>query len=104
VTCAYTQGKREQYSGFNLTLYAINNVFFFFSSRRRHTRFSRDWSSDVCSSDLKQPWVVLPEGTPATHEFYDLKKMWPKESLERRSEERRVGKECRSRWSADQRK
>src|SRR5690606_39810801 len=30
---------------------------FFFSSRRRHTRFSRDWSSDVCSSDLH----VLPE-------------------------------------------
>src|SRR5690606_40199148 len=28
------------------------SVFFFFSSRRRHTRFSRDWSSDVCSSDL----------------------------------------------------
>src|SRR5690606_41144853 len=27
-------------------------VYFFFSSRRRHTRFSRDWSSDVCSSDL----------------------------------------------------
>src|SRR5690606_20067854 len=30
-------------------------VFFFFSSRRRHTRFSRDWSSDVCSSDLARP-------------------------------------------------
>src|SRR5690606_34824592 len=29
-------------------------LFFFFSSRRRHTRFSRDWSSDVCSSDLTQ--------------------------------------------------
>src|SRR5690606_40360880 len=31
---------------------------FFFSSRRRHTRFSRDWSSDVCSSDLRyvQNW------------------------------------------------
>src|SRR5256884_6423031 len=29
-------------------------VFFFFSSRRRHTRCSRDWSSDVCSSDLAQ--------------------------------------------------
>src|SRR5207302_6378521 len=29
--------------------------FFFFSSRRRHTRFSRDWSSDVCSSDLFLP-------------------------------------------------
>src|SRR5947209_14300269 len=27
-------------------------VFFFFSSRRRHTRYWRDWSSDVCSSDL----------------------------------------------------
>src|SRR6266511_5874081 len=30
-------------------------IFFFFSSRRRHTRFSRDWSSDVCSSDLARP-------------------------------------------------
>src|SRR5690606_13732870 len=30
---------------------------FFFSSRRRHTRFSRDWSSDVCSSDLKKPLI-----------------------------------------------
>src|SRR5690606_39300083 len=29
---------------------------FFFSSRRRHTRFSRDWSSDVCSSDLRPRW------------------------------------------------
>src|SRR5690606_40878287 len=34
--------------------------FFFFSSRRRHTRFSRDWSSDVCSSDL--PDYVSPTG------------------------------------------
>src|SRR5437870_13695047 len=30
------------------------NVFFFFSSRRRHTRWPRDWSSDVCSSDLDE--------------------------------------------------
>src|SRR5690606_1027361 len=30
----------------------VSVLFFFFSSRRRHTRFSRDWSSDVCSSDL----------------------------------------------------
>src|SRR2546430_5914075 len=29
--------------------------FFFFSSRRRHTRFDCDWSSDVCSSDLSMP-------------------------------------------------
>src|SRR5690606_40221438 len=31
---------------------------FFFSSRRRHTRFSRDWSSDVCSSDLTKPFAL----------------------------------------------
>src|SRR2546430_13354043 len=29
-----------------------NSLYFFFSSRRRHTRFDCDWSSDVCSSDL----------------------------------------------------
>src|SRR4030066_1709056 len=29
-------------------------LFFFFSSRRRHTRFKCDWSSDVCSSDLRE--------------------------------------------------
>src|SRR3989449_3951365 len=33
---------------------------FFFSSRRRHTRCSRDWSSDVCSSDLVRPWQADP--------------------------------------------
>src|SRR5439155_17161232 len=33
--------------------------FFFFSSRRRHTRWPRDWSSDVCSSDLHQLATVL---------------------------------------------
>src|SRR5271165_16049 len=33
--------------------------FFFFSSRRRHTRFSRDWSSDVCSSDLSRRSPLL---------------------------------------------
>ena len=32
----------------------------------------------------KQPWVVLPEGTPAVREYYDVKKMWPAESLARR--------------------
>src|SRR5438128_5487425 len=34
-------------------LVCIYDVFFFFSSRRRHTRCYRDWSSDVCSSDLR---------------------------------------------------
>src|SRR2546430_11405788 len=33
------------------------SCFFFFSSRRRHTRFDCDWSSDVCSSDLPEPTV-----------------------------------------------
>src|SRR6266436_4225636 len=36
--------------------------FFFFSSRRRHTRCSRDWSSDVCSSDL-EPWLDALDAT-----------------------------------------
>src|SRR5699024_12545613 len=42
------------------------DIFFFFSSRRRHTRSKRDWSSDVCSSDLvehkrqiKKPFMPL---------------------------------------------
>ena len=33
----------------------------------------------------KQPWVVLPPGTPAVEEFYDLRNYWPKASLERRA-------------------
>src|SRR5256886_4221345 len=44
-------------------------LFFFFSSRRRHTRFDCDWSSDVCSSDLRRyaemnqiPWVIFRKG------------------------------------------
>src|SRR6266436_1558759 len=39
-------------------------LFFFFSSRRRHTRCSRDWSSDVCSSDLT---CASQEPTIASH-------------------------------------
>src|SRR5215475_15287082 len=42
-------------------LVAVLSFFFFFSSRRRHTRFSRDWSSDVCSSDL--PFSAIPPKT-----------------------------------------
>src|SRR5690606_39837908 len=37
---------------------------FFFSIRRRHTRFSRDWSSDVCSSDLCWRRCCCPTSTP----------------------------------------
>src|SRR5690606_40692318 len=44
--------------------------FFFFSSRRRHTRFSRDWSSDVCSSDLASSTefgTILSDGVDVWH-------------------------------------
>src|SRR6266571_8343348 len=66
-----------------------NCVLFFFSSRRRHTRLTCDWSSDVCSSDLEPGptrWGTPGCGTPRPGRCS-------------RSEERRVGKECRSRWS-----
>src|SRR6266478_7007373 len=68
---------------------------FFFSSRRRHTRFDCDWSSDVCSSDLTRPLVLH---TPSA-ELLDGLAQHPETSGLVRSEERRVGKECRSRWS-----
>src|SRR2546430_4503452 len=41
-------------------------ICFFFSSRRRHTRFDCDWSSDVCSSDLMKRFVLLDEPGKAT--------------------------------------
>src|SRR5690606_39590404 len=44
------------------------SFFFFFSSRRRHTRFSRDWSSDVCSSDL----TYLSNNVVIATGFYDI--------------------------------
>src|SRR5437762_10242390 len=72
--------------------------FFFFSSRRRHTRYIGDWSSDVCSSDL----VTSPAKTRRVlrRNRAEPSGWWqaPRRST-RRSEERRVGKECRSRWS-----
>src|SRR5690606_40050937 len=94
----------------------------FFSSRRRHTRFSRDWSSDVCSSDLVQGIVdgelagrrvlrfpsqrqqrIVGEILNEIFRFWRLKylevlnekfhcRCWRRR--QDRSEERRVGKEC----------
>src|SRR5690606_40886560 len=70
------------------------HFFFFFSSRRRHTRFSRDWSSDVCSSDLgRADGVVLEPRPDAVHHRY---RRAHRPAGAGRSEERRVGKECRS--------
>src|SRR2546422_7140988 len=71
--------------------------FFFFSSRRRHTRCSRDWSSDVCSSDLSQ--FLLSSVFAKSAGPLDLPADRNERSRSPRSEERRVGKECRSRWS-----
>src|SRR6476659_10792094 len=64
----------------------------FFSSRRRHTRCLSDWSSDVCASDLGAP-VPTPGGRRITV------RSAKSSTCAARSEERRVGKECRSRWS-----
>src|SRR2546430_6642823 len=95
-------------------------LFFFFSSRRRHTRFDCDWSSDVCSSDL-HIGIVLQQsllfGATIRENIAYGKPQATLEQIEAaaraanadefirglehgyRSEERRVGKECRSRWS-----
>src|SRR5699024_11651515 len=69
--------------------------FFFFSSRRRHTRSKRDWSSDVCSSDLMlfaagigvdlmffsiagpaTNYLTPPEGTPLSDEAARMAPIW----------------------------
>src|SRR2546430_9923640 len=80
--------------------------FFFFSSRRRHTRFDCDWSSDVCSSDLLSGYRLSRaddlDANPAQY-GNDWRKLAARYAMQllrsERSEERRVGKECRSRWS-----
>src|SRR3712207_9557986 len=80
---------------------------FFFSSRRRHTRYWRDWSSDVCSSDLCRRRTYNMRGSEYSQfKWYSysgyrgcLVYHWFGDIFSKRSEERRVGKECRSRWS-----
>src|SRR5207248_8867826 len=86
------------------------HIAFFFSSRRRHTRSYGDWSSDVCSSDLLEQHLAAcaraaHAGAPLAGYFaWSLLDNfeWAYGYAKRfglRSEERRVGKECRSRWS-----
>src|SRR5437762_9878913 len=97
--------------------YNLSGIVFFFSSRRRHTRYIGDWSSDVCSSDLgKQTAVMEPEGGcgrgPRTGEPFTAERVAMLDEgrdaaegelqirhvkAQRRSEERRVGKECKTR-------
>src|SRR5256885_3328779 len=99
---------------------SCSEVSFFFSSRRRHTRLQGDWSSDVCSSDLpfvralKSPDSALRTtltsllakvNSPTEHAELVAHLRSSDSQLRQlaarglRSEERRVGKECRSRWS-----
>src|SRR5690606_40371488 len=92
------------YSRFNrLSVFVLS---FFFSSRRRHTRFSRDWSSDVCSSDLSHEGQFIGRRQTRVGLIYvdrrrqnESAKIHLISNLPRpiltRSEERRVGKECR---------
>src|SRR5207249_7407384 len=98
-----------------LSLYLSGSLivlFFFFSSRRRHTRSKRDWSSDVCSSDLfpgqgrslfhqvpPRPLYgigsCLVQGIAGREVGVEFR---VRKVAHRRSEERRVGKEWSSRW------
>src|SRR5690349_23283540 len=90
---------------------------FFFSSRRRHTSSLRDWSSDVCSSDLtlavtrkhSSPTSTIAHGFVLRLKYHPgLKSVPPTDATSRRrsssgayasrSEERRVGKEGREWW------
>src|SRR5690348_17568957 len=86
---------------------------FFFSSRRRHTRWTGDWSSDVCSSDLQRRARADEVGAAGEKGDVADQRLAPEpdqplanlhqqvavRAAALRSEERRVGKECRSRWS-----
>src|SRR5699024_12857229 len=84
----------------------LSTFIFFFSSRRRHTRSKRDWSSDVCSSDLLSSSLCIRRSLTDRSLTARLTLTAPSSRRNRRispailrSEERRVGKECRSRWS-----
>src|SRR5699024_12014984 len=62
----------------NIWIPSINHFFFFFSSRRRHTRSKRDWSSDVCSSDLIPSTSVrrISTGNSANVKRYGTGSSW----------------------------
>src|SRR5688572_33490832 len=77
---------------------ALIRGWFFFSSRRRHTRFDCDWSSDVCSSDLGGHAQL--RGLARRRYFLPIERLLRRRRGGHRSEERRVGKECRFRWSS----
>src|SRR3546814_3697274 len=79
---------------FFVVTYGLSVLFFFFKQKTAYEMRISDWSSDVCSSDLRS---LLRLG------FHLYKRFLWRKHLRARSEERRVGKECvstcRSRWS-----
>src|SRR5207248_4604437 len=88
---------------------------FFFSSRSRHTRSYGDWSSDVCSSDLHGPddgqravFRKIVDHERFVRQMHVLLQVQQISDnvvrfvVDRRSEERRLGKECRSGWWREQ--
>src|SRR5439155_17930398 len=93
-----SRGALDQAVLWRLWMNRCRGYIFFFSSRRRHTRWPRDWSSDVCSSDL--PLLRLQDCL-----LVSIEQSW-RTGLRggedcpravRRSEERRVGKEGKAR-------
>src|SRR5206468_9628700 len=101
----------------DIVLYHFFSFFcFFFSSRRRHTRSDRDWSSDVCSSDLftaydhmaKEDLHLIAHLGDYIYEYAGAENQVRKYATtevrtmdQYRSEERRVGKEWRARRAAE---
>src|SRR5207248_4288976 len=93
--------------GFDMMIIGVYYIFFFFSSRRRHTRSYGDWSSDVCSSDLAYKNYEdarrknIENRLLWTQTYFEMRRIndeYRRAQYERdRSEERRVGKECRCR-------
>src|SRR5947199_10160083 len=86
-------------------------IAFFFSSRRQHTRCLSDWSSDVCSSDLRPadiPRAYHDRADPGhaqagevLSQMAGLNGSPSAQKILQRSEERRVGKECSYSWAED---
>src|SRR5207249_8555374 len=94
--------RRQAYERLEIGVEIVVRSLFFFSSRRRHTRSKRDWSSDVCSSDLCRAQTQnVRHDTPVVQAEDPAGASQPRLNLvcnqQHRSEERRVGKEWRSR-------
>ena len=94
----------SEVSGDTLVLlrgFVVLCFFFFFKQKTAYEMCGRDWSSDVCSSDLCESEAMLASIAPTSlWKTGSSASVPPKgDGVLARSEERRVGKECRSRWS-----